>query len=109
MAEGKKITTVFEISGKQYTVNEGDIIAVDRLDKNPEDKIEITNILYVNNNGEVKIGAPYVQGAKVEAKVVEQTRDEKVIVFKYKRKKRYKRMKGHKQKYTMIKIEKIVA
>ncbi len=109
MADAKKISSVFDISGKQYTVNEGDVIAVDKLDKNPEDKIEFTNVLLVNDNGDIKIGSPYVQGAKIEAKVIEQTRDEKVIVFKYKKKKRYKRMRGHKQHFTMIKIEKIVA
>jgi len=101
------MSTVIEISGKQYTVNKGDIIAVDRIDKKENEKLEIDKVLMSNDKDKINIGTPYIKNAKVEAKVLEHVRDKKVIVFKFKRRKSYKRTKGHKQPYTMIKIEKI--
>lgn len=100
--------SIIDVNGKQYTVKEGDVLVVDLLDKNKNDKVEFDKVLLTNKDDkDIKIGTPYVSGAKVLATVLENQRDEKVIVFKYKRRKNYKRMKGHKQPYTMIKIDKI--
>jgi len=101
------MSAVIEFYGKQYTVNKGDVIAVDKIDKKEKEKIEIDKVLVTNEKDNVNIGSPYIANAKVEAKIIEHVRDEKVHVFKYKRRKNYKKLKGHKQPYTMIKIEKI--
>jgi len=101
---------IFEDRGNQYTVSEGDVIAIDLMqDKKENDKLEFSNVLLLNNENDVKIGTPYVAKAMVKAVVVENTRDKKVIVFKFKNTRNYIRTKGHKQPYTMIKIESISA
>ncbi|MCK4798038.1 MAG: 50S ribosomal protein L21 [Spirochaetes bacterium] len=102
------MNTIIDIRGKQYNVKKGDVIAIDKIDNKENEKIEFNNILMVNDNKELKIGTPYVKDVSVQAKVLEHVRDKKVIVFKFKRRKNYKRLKGHKQPYTMIKIEKIL-
>jgi len=91
-------------------VSEGDVIAIDLMqDKKENDKLEFSNVLLLNDGNDVKIGTPYVAKAAVKAVVVENTRDKKVIVLKFKRTRNYIRTKGHKQPYTMIKIESISA
>lgn len=100
---------IFEDRGNQYTVKEGDVIAIDLIDKSENDNIEFTNVLLLSDDKDVKIGTPYVAKAKVSAKVIEEQRDKKVIVFKFKNTRNYIRTKGHKQRYTMIKIESITA
>ncbi|HNZ27117.1 MAG TPA: 50S ribosomal protein L21 [Spirochaetota bacterium] len=101
---------IFEDRGNQYTASEGDVIAIDLMqDKKENDKLEFSNVLLLNDGNDVKIGTPYVEKAVVKAVVVENTRDKKVLVFKFKSKKNYSRTKGHKQPYTMIKIESISA
>jgi large subunit ribosomal protein L21 len=103
------MTAIIDDRGRQYTVKKDDIIYIDKLDKNENDKIEFDKVLYYKNNDKVMIGAPYVKDAKVTAVVVKDVRDDKIIVFKFKRRKNYKRTRGHKQPYTMIKIEEITA
>ena len=92
--------------GKQYKVSEGDIIRVEKLDVNEGDNITFDQVL-VLNDGAMKIGAPTVEGAKVEATVVKHGRAKKVIVYKYKRKSGYHKKNGHRQPFTEVKIEKI--
>ena len=92
--------------GKQYKVSEGDIIRVEKLDVNEGDNITFDQVL-VLNDGAMKIGAPTVEGAKVEATVVKNGRAKKVIVYKYKRKSGYHKKNGHRQPFTEVKIEKI--
>jgi large subunit ribosomal protein L21 len=100
---------VIETGGKQYRVQEGDVLKVEKLPIEVGNTIEFDRILTVVNNGDVKIGRPVVEGAKVMAKVLEQDKSKKIIVFKYKAKSNYRRKQGHRQPFTRIVIEKIEA
>lgn len=100
---------VIETGGKQYRVQEGDVLKVEKLPLEVGNTVEFERVLTVVNNGEVKIGRPVVQGAKVVAKVLEQDKSKKIIVFKYKAKSNYRRKQGHRQPFTRIVIEKIEA
>ncbi|WP_315117024.1 50S ribosomal protein L21 [uncultured Clostridium sp.] len=96
--------------GKQYKVSEGDVIYVEKLEAEVDSAIELDNVLAVSKeNGEFVVGKPVVEGAKVTAKVVNQGKGKKVVVFKYKRKKAYRKKQGHRQPYTKLQIEKINA
>ncbi|MGG5462771.1 50S ribosomal protein L21 [Clostridium sp. B9] len=100
---------VLTTGGKQYRVQEGDVLFVEKLNAEVDSTVELTEVLAVAKDGEIKVGAPVVEGAKVVAKVLAQGKAKKVIVFKYKRKKDYRRKNGHRQPYTKIVIEKIEA
>lgn len=100
---------VIETGGKQYRVQEGDVLKVEKLPVEVGNTVEFDRILTVVNNGDVKIGRPVVEGAKVMAKVLEQDKSKKIIVFKYKAKSNYRRKQGHRQPFTRIVIEKIEA
>lgn len=96
---------VIKTGGKQYKVAEGDILTIEKLDKN-EDEVVFEKVLLVAN-GEVKIGRPTVPGAKVTAKVLEEGKGKKKMVFRYKSKTRQHKKKGHRQPYTKVQILKI--
>lgn len=100
---------IIETGGKQYKVKEGDIIYIEKLDLNSNDSCEFGNVLAVfgDDGSNVKFGKPFVDGAKVKASVVAQVKGKKIVVFKYKPKKDYRRKNGHRQPYTKVKIEKI--
>ena len=98
---------IIKTGGKQYRVNEGDVISVEKLDVASGEKVVFDEILVVSKDGELQIGAPVVAGAKVEGTVVQQGKEKKVIVFKYKPKKDYRKKQGHRQPFTRVKIEKI--
>ncbi|MGM9975153.1 MAG: 50S ribosomal protein L21 [Clostridiaceae bacterium] len=101
---------VLTTGGKQYRVQEGDVIYVEKLNAEVESTVEFTNILAVSKeDGQLVVGKPVVEGAKVVAKVEAQGRQKKIIVFKYKPKKDYRRKIGHRQSYTKLTIEKIEA
>uniref|UniRef100_A0A832GQY0 Large ribosomal subunit protein bL21 n=1 Tax=Caldimicrobium thiodismutans TaxID=1653476 RepID=A0A832GQY0_9BACT len=100
---------VIKTGGKQYVVKPGDKLRVEKIEGNPGDTIEIREVLLVNQGGEVKIGRPLVDSAVVTAEILEQGRSPKIIVFKKKPKKGYKRKKGHRQYYTTIAIKEIKA
>jgi len=100
---------IIETGGKQYRVEEGQIIEVEKIEAKEGDTIEITDVLMVGFDGEIKIGQPRVEGAKVEAKVISQKKAKKIVVFKKKAKTGYKKKTGHRQHLTVLKIEKIVA
>lgn len=100
---------IIETGGKQYRVQEGDTLFVEKLEANQGDVVTIDSVLAVSKDGKLTVGAPVVKGAKVEAKVVEQGKGKKIIVFKYKPKKDYRRKQGHRQPYTKLVIEKINA
>jgi len=100
---------IIETGGKQYRVQEGDTLFVEKLEANEGDVVTIESVLAVSVDGKLTIGAPVVEGAKVEAKVLEQGKAKKIIVFKYKAKKDYRRKQGHRQRYTKLVIEKINA
>lgn len=100
---------VLTTGGKQYRVSEGDVLFVEKLNAEVDSTVELTEVLAVSKDGELKVGAPTVEGAKVVAKVLAQGKAKKVIVFKYKRKKDYRRKNGHRQPYTKLVIETIEA
>jgi len=92
-----------EFMGKQYKAAEGALLKVDKIDAEPGTLIEIDTVLMVSGDT-VTVGSPYVQGAKVNATVESHGKDKKIIVFKYKPKKDYRRKKGHRQQFSMIKV-----
>ena len=99
---------IVEISGKQYKVQEGDIVFVDRLENVEEgNKITFDKVLMISDDKKVTIGQDTVKGAKVEASVIGHGKSKKIIVYKFKPKKNYRRTQGHRQPYTKIQIEKI--
>lgn len=100
---------IFETGGKQYKVQEGDTLFVEKLPASEGETVQFDKVLFVKDGDEVKVGAPVVDGASVQATVDEHGRGKKLTVFKYKPKKNYHRKQGHRQPYTKIKIEKIEA
>lgn len=100
---------VIETGGKQYRVQQGDVISVEKLEANVGDVVAIERVLVLEKDGKVQVGAPVVAGAKAMVKVVEHGKGEKIIVFKYKPKKNYRRKQGHRQPYTKVVIESIEA
>ncbi|MFP4370109.1 MAG: 50S ribosomal protein L21 [Bacteroidota bacterium] len=94
---------VVEIAGQQYELKQNDVLTVSRLQGEPGDTVEFSNILAVHGEGDTKIGAPYVDGS-VNATIVEHGRGEKVIVFHKKRRKGYRKLNGHRQHFTKIEV-----
>ncbi|AIH03616.1 50S ribosomal protein L21 [Thermodesulfobacterium commune] len=99
---------VIKTGGKQYVVKPGDKIKVEKVEANVGDTIEIKEVLLVSKEGEIKLGNPLVEGVKVIASVVEHSKGPKVIVFKKKPKKGYKRKRGHRQLITTLEIKEIL-
>lgn len=100
---------IVETGGKQYRLAEGQLVDVEKLDGEPDAEVVLDKVLLVEKDGDVKVGTPHVSGAKVIAKVVKQAKAPKVLVFKYKPKKRYRKKFGHRQPYTRLQVEKIEA
>lgn len=100
---------IIETGGKQYKVQEGDVIRVEKLGVDAETSYTFENVLLVAKDGSTTFGAPYVAGASVSANVIGDGKADKVIVYKYKRKSGYHKKNGHRQPYTELKIEKINA
>ena len=101
---------IIRADGKQYRVAKGDIIRFDRMKSEPGDSFETSQILaIVEEDNKLKIGSPVLEGAKVEGTVLEHGKDKKIIVFKRKRRKTYRRKYGHRQDHTLVMIEKISA
>ncbi|HSR32164.1 MAG TPA: 50S ribosomal protein L21 [Anaerolineae bacterium] len=100
---------VVKTGGKQYRVSPGDSIEVEKLPFEVGEKIELDQVLLVANGSGAKIGRPLVKGAKVKATVTRQAKGRKVIIFKYRPSKRYRRRRGHRQHYTRLRIDEIVA
>ena len=100
---------VIKTGGKQYIVKPGDRLKVEKIDAEVGETLEISEVLLVKKEDEVKVGTPVVEGSKVVVSVLEQGRSPKIIVFKKKAKKGYKRKKGHRQPYTLIEVKEIVA
>ena len=99
---------IIETGGKQYRVQEGDVVRVEKLKIADGEKVNFDKVLLVADEGRINVGKPYVDGAVVEAVVENQGKAKKIIVFKYKSKKDYRKKQGHRQPYTQIKVEKIV-
>ena len=98
---------VIETGGKQYKVSEGDVIFIEKLEAAEGEAVTFDKVLVVADGENVKVGAPAVDGATVTAKVEKQGKAKKIYVFKMKRKKNYRRKKGHRQPFTKVTIEKI--
>lgn len=98
---------IIETGGKQYKVQEGDTLSVEKLSAPEGETVQFDKVLLVANGDDIKAGTPTVDGASVSAKVVEHGRGKKLTVFKYKPKKNYHRKLGHRQPFTKISIEKI--
>ena len=99
---------VIETGGKQYRVQEGDVLFVEKLEANEGDTINFDKVLLMSKDGDLVAGKPYVEDAKVEVSVLAQGKAKKIIVFKYKAKKNYRKKQGHRQPFTKVKVEKIV-
>ena len=99
---------IIRTGGKQYRVSEGETIYVERLPAVAGDKVTLAEVLLVGGGeGETKVGAPLLDKAKVAATVIDLGRDHKVRVFKYKKRKHYRRTRGHRQEYTALRIDSI--
>ncbi|MDD3292814.1 MAG: 50S ribosomal protein L21 [Candidatus Pacebacteria bacterium] len=95
---------VIKTGGKQYKVSPGDKVKIEKLKYEEGEDVIFSDVLLVENENDLIIGTPLIKGAEVKAKVLKQDRSEKVIVFKYKPKKRYKVKKGHRQPFTEVEI-----
>jgi large subunit ribosomal protein L21 len=98
---------LIEIKGKQYKAEKGGILKVDLFTDDKGSSLELGNVLLVSGDSGVKVGSPYVEGVKVKAVVEDHMRDKKIIGFKYKKRKNYRRTWGHRQRYTLLKVEDI--
>ena len=95
---------IIKTGGKQYQVSAGDQLMVEKLDGNVGDQVKLDQVLLVSGDDTVTVGKPIVEGASVSATIIEQGKHRKIKVFKKKRRKGYKLMKGHRQHYTALKI-----
>lgn len=95
---------VIKTGGKQYRVQQGDVIFVEKINAQADEAVTFEEVLLVGNGDETKIGTPVVAGAKVEGKVLAQVKAKKVVVYKYKAKKNERKKQGHRQPYTKVEI-----
>jgi large subunit ribosomal protein L21 len=100
---------IIETGGKQYKVQEGDVLFIEKLEVNEGDVVTFDRVLAVSKEDGLVLGAPVVDGAAVSAKVEKQGKSRKILVYKYKAKKNYRRKQGHRQPYTKVVIDKIQA
>ncbi len=98
---------IIKTGGKQYKVSEGDVVYIEKLEAEEGASVKFDEVLAVGEGAELKYGAPFVSGADVTAKVLKNGKAKKVLIFKYKPKKGYRRRQGHRQPYTKVQIEKI--
>ena len=95
---------IIESCGRQYKVTEGDVVFFEKLDVEEGKKVTFDKVILVSNDGKIEVGTPNVKGVKVEGKVVSHGKAKKIIVFKMKAKKNYRRKQGHRQPYTKVEI-----
>jgi len=98
---------VIKSGGKQYRVTPGQTIRLEKVSGEVGSKVKLSEVLLVDNDGNISVGAPLVANASIEATVVEHDRSKKILVFKKKRKKQYRRTRGHRQDFTAVRIDKI--
>jgi large subunit ribosomal protein L21 len=101
------VYAVITSGGKQYRVSEGDIVRLEELEAESGAQVEFKEVLLVKTDEKIHIGRPLVKGASVQGTVEENRQGEKILVFKYKKKKQYKRTRGHRQRYSDVRIDKI--
>ncbi len=99
---------IIESGGKQYRVSPGQVLRVEKMDADPGERLSLEKVLLLSKDGRTVTGTPYVEGAAVKASVVETSKAGKVLVFKMKPRKGFRRLRGHRQPYTSIRIEEIV-
>lgn len=99
---------VFQLSGFQYTVSEGDVIRVPLQSVEKGGALDISEVMLINDGENAHVGRPFIDNAKVEAEVLGEGKDDKVLIYKYKRRTKYRRRQGHRQDYTELKINRIV-
>jgi len=95
---------IFRAQGKQFKVEEGQTIKLPRMEAEPGSKVTFDEVLLISDGDTITAGTPTVKGAKVEAEIVRETKGEKIYVFKFKRRKNYRRKTGHRQGYTEVRI-----
>jgi large subunit ribosomal protein L21 len=100
---------VIKTGGKQYRIEQGDTLAIERIDGDTGATVAFTEVLLIGDAEETHIGQPVLHGASVTGTIVEQGRGKKIIVFKFRRRKNYKRKKGHRQYFTRVRIDGIAA
>ena len=100
---------IVRTGGKQYRVEPGDVVRLEHLEAKPGSSVTLDDVLLVGGEGEVRVGAPRLDGVSVVGTVVEQGRDAKIRVFKYKKRKHYRRTRGHRQAFTAVRIERVQA
>jgi large subunit ribosomal protein L21 len=100
---------VIKTGGKQYAVERGDRLFIEKLDVEPGEKVEFDRVLYLNADDSVQVGTPYLDAVRVLATAVENGKAKKVVTFKYKAKKDYRKKRGHRQQYTLVEIDAITA
>ena len=98
---------IIESCGRQYKVAEGDVVFFEKLEAEEGKKVTFDKVVLVSDDKKVEVGAPYVKGVKVEGKVVSHGKAKKILVYKYKAKKNYRRTQGHRQPYTKVEITSI--
>ena len=100
---------IIRTGGKQYRVETGDVVRVERLEGAVGSTVTLEEVLFVGGDGEPRVGSPRIEGAAVVGTVVEQDRDAKIRVFKYKKRKHYRRTRGHRQSFTAVRIDAVRA
>ena len=100
---------IIKAGGKQYKVQEGDELYLDKMSLEPSSQVDLDQVLMIDNGGQLQVGAPFVKGAKVEAEVIKEGRAKKVTIYKKRRRKDSKLKKGFRRDYTKVKILKIAA
>ena len=100
---------IMETGGKQFTVRQGDVLCVEKLNAEVGETVEVEKVLALGQESGFTVGKPYVEGAKVVLKVMEQGKAKKVLVFKYKPKKNYRKLKGHRQPFSRVVVDAILA
>jgi large subunit ribosomal protein L21 len=98
---------VVKSGGKEYRVSKGDLIRVEKLEGKAGDQVVLKDVLMVSDEGQVQLGAPHLTNTVVTGKIVQEAKGEKVLTYKMKRRKNYRRMKGHRQTYTYLRVEDI--
>ena len=98
---------IIEACGRQYKVSEGDVVFFEKLDAEEGKKVTFDNVVLVSDGEKIEVGSPFVKGAKVEGKVTAHGKGKKIVVFKYKAKKNYRRKQGHRQPFTKVEITSI--
>jgi large subunit ribosomal protein L21 len=98
---------VLKTGGKEYRVSKGDLIRVEKMQGKVGDQVELKDVLMVSNDGETKIGTPHLTHVVIKGEIIEESKGEKVLTYKMKRRKNYRRFKGHRQTYTYLRVNDI--